>query len=502
MNKSYCNSCGALVLSRAEEREGRVFLVKECPGCGRSKTLISGNADRYWAKRRLDGEHEYGPCELNCLACRHRKQPNFLFVDVTNRCNLNCPICINNTPSMGFVFEPPLEYFDELFRQVAQWEPVPPVQLFCGEPTMREDLFEIIELAKSHGLPVRVVTNGLRLADEDYCRKLVDTRATLLVAFDGMNRETYRQLRASEKSLDLKLTALENIRKVGGAKVGLMMCVAKGINDGEMPQWLAFFHDRRDSIRGAYFMPLAHTWDPSQFGFEPERITSEDIESAVGACFPDVRAEFVPAGVFGRMPNLMSLLGVKPPPFMGAHPNCESLYLLVSDGTKYVPLDCYMASSLANLIGELCKIEERLIGRGADGAACMRRRLARARAKWAAVRCLFRNVRWRRILKGRSLAKVYHALAAAAGLLVGGKTRTVLGRHTNLGELFQMIVLPFEDRFVLETDRLERCPNAFAFLDPGSGRVKTVPVCAWSQSKNAVMQRITDSYAVAAAREA
>jgi uncharacterized radical SAM superfamily Fe-S cluster-containing enzyme len=501
MNKAYCDSCQDLVPSKPVERDGRVFLLKECPTCGTAETLISGDADRYWKKRLLDTEYDYGACELDCLACGHRKRPNFLFVDVTNRCNLNCPICINNTPSMGFVFEPPLEYFDELFGQLAQWDPAPPVQLFGGEPTMREDLFEIIDLAKSHGLPARVVTNGIRLADEEYCRKLVATRATLLVAFDGTNPETYRSLRASEKSLALKLRALENIRKAGGGKVALMMCIAKGVNDVEMPELMKFFHERRDSVRGAYFMPLAHTWDPSRFDLEPERITSEDIEAAVGACFPGVGVEFIPAGVFGRMPNLMKLLGVKPPPFMGAHPNCESLYLLVSDGSTYVPLDYYMRSSLSKLIADLCSIEEALARRGADAAAGGR--LARARAKWSAVRCLFRHVRWERALKGEGgFARAYHALAAAAGLLVGGKTRTVLARHTNLGELFQMIVLPFEDRFVLETDRLERCPNAFAFLDPDSGRVKTVPVCAWSQHKSAVMRRITDSYAVAAARQA
>ena len=64
--------------------------------------------------------------------------------------------------------------------------------------------------------------------------------------------------------------------------------------------------------------------------------------------------------------------------------------------------------------------------------------------------------------------------------------------------MLQLIVLPFEDRSTLETDRLERCPNAFAFWDPETDRVRTIPVCAWSQHKNAVLQRITAHYSHAA----
>jgi uncharacterized radical SAM superfamily Fe-S cluster-containing enzyme len=85
-----------------------------------------------------------------------------VFLDVTNRCNSNCPICINNTPSMGFLFEPPLEYFENVFQQLSRYDPKPVVQLFGGEPTVRRDLFEIIRLARSAGLRPRVVTNGLK----------------------------------------------------------------------------------------------------------------------------------------------------------------------------------------------------------------------------------------------------------------------------------------------------------------------------------------------------
>ena len=508
MNRAYCNSCHNLVHARPETRDNRVFLVKDCPSCGRTETIISADAERYALKRSLDPGYNYTGCMLNCLECNHKARPTFVFVDVTNRCNLNCPICINNTPSMGFVFEPPMEYFDRIFRDLARYSPPPTVQLFGGEPTVRDDLFEIIDLSRSYGLPTRVVTNGLKLADEDYCSRLVRSRATILIAYDGSTPDIYRVLRGSTNALRLKEKALENVRKAGAAKVALMTCVAKGFNDKELPALLSFCHQRKDYIRGIYFMPLAHTWDPRAFSLNPQRITGEDIESAVNDCFPDVRVEFIPAGILGEISTVMRHLKIKPPPFAGAHPNCESLYLLVSDGNTYVPLDALLRKPATELIRALLQVEKKL-RRSAAALECnLAGRILRTvglaqsylslRAGLSVAWTLRRHANLARVLKGLGISKAWHAAAALAGLLAGRKTRDVLQHHTTIREVFQIIILPFEDRFVLETERLERCPNAFAFWDPQDDAVKTIPVCAWGRHKTSVLHRIADHYAAAA----
>ncbi len=151
-NRSPCNVCKRLAPARREEREGKVYLVKECRQCGRTETLISGDAERYFFKRSLDEGYPYGGCSLECLSCQRKRMPQFAFVNVTNRCNLNCPICIDNVPSLGFSFEPPMEYFDALFQRLARNDPKPTVALFGGEPTVRQDLFDIVRLARSFEL--------------------------------------------------------------------------------------------------------------------------------------------------------------------------------------------------------------------------------------------------------------------------------------------------------------------------------------------------------------
>jgi hypothetical protein len=506
---AYCGKCGKLAPASPLTRDNLILLVKKCPSCGPTESLISGDAARYEAKRSLDLGHDYKGCALDCTHCRRGKQPNMIFLDVTNRCNLNCPICINNTPSMGFLFEPPMEYFDRIFKHFSQANPKPAVQLFGGEPTVRRDLFEIIQLSRSYGLPTRVVTNGLKLADEDYCRKLIASRATILIAYDNDNPTTYGILRGSEKALELKQRALENIRRIGSAKVALMSLVAKGFNDQDLPKLFQFCHEMREQVRGIYFMPLAHNWSPDRLDLEAERITSEDVESLVARIWPKESVDFIPAGFFGQLRVLSKYLHLKPMPFAGAHPNCESMYLLVSDGRQYIPLNHYLRVSAVTLGRDLLDAERRMAAREeALQTRAFGRILAalRLRNAWlassAAVamgRVFLRHLRVGRLLKGRGPVKLWHGAMVPLKLLFGSRSRSVLGRHTNIRHSLQLIVLPFEDRSTLETDRLERCPAGFAYVDPKDGRVRTISTCAWGIHKTAIMREIMAAYKAAEA---
>jgi len=505
VNYALCNSCKKLAPASVVDRDGKVFLAKDCPQCGPTETLISSDAQRYKSKRSLDVGFDHQVCKLNCLQCEHNQLPTLVFVDITNRCNLNCPICINNTPSMGFLFEPPIEYFDKIFKHYGAYDPRPAIQLFGGEPTVRDDLLDIIKMARSYGLPTRVVTNGLKLADEDYCRKIIETRATILIAYDGANPEAYRVLRGSEKALELKQKALENIRKIGGAKVTLMTLAAKGFNDHEFSQLFQFCHEERESIRAIYFMPLAHTWEAAEWDFEPDRMTTEDVESIVDEAFPDDKIEFVPAGLLGSLPTLKRCLRIKPLPFLGAHPNCESMYLLVSEGEKYVPMARYLKSSTVEIAQAFVELEKRLAPRveALDGGLWgrflakvhLKDKVLYLRAVRAVMSVLRRHGKLSMLLKGRGIGKLYHGLMIPLKLAFGRKTRRVLERHSTVHGFLQIVILPFEDKTNIETERLERCPAAFAFVDPKDGQVKDVPVCAWGLHKNEAMRAIADHYA-------
>ena len=286
-----------------------------------------------------------------------------------------------------------------------------------------------------------------------------------------------------------------------------MSLVARGFNDQDLPKLFEFCHEAREQVRGIYFMPMAHNWTPDRLDLETERITSEDVEGLVARIWPEETVDFIPAGFYGQLRVLSKYLHLKPMPFAGAHPNCESMYLLVSDGTRYVPLNRYLRASTVTLCQKLLDAERRMAARekalqsGAFGRTLAALRLRNAwlwsSAAIAMGRVFLWNIRLGRILKGRGPVKLWHGAMVPLKLLFGGHSQIVLGRHTHIERSLQLIVLPFEDRSTLETDRLERCPAGFAYVDPKDGQVRTVSTCAWGIHKTGIMREIMAAYKAA-----
>ena len=243
-------------------------------------------------------------------------------------------------------------------------------------------------------------------------------------------------------------------------------------------------------------MPLAHTWDEKDFELETERITTEDIEQVVDDCFPDDDVIFLPAGFLGQIPTIVRLLIDKPLPFGGAHANCESMYVLLSDGEKYLPVSRFLKGTLADAAKALeradlkfQKMQKGLLAR------MLGKRYVKFRVALGTFLTLLGQFRLGRVLKGKGFfGHAWHLACMVLGKLVGRRTRVLMEKHSVVQGVFQMVILPFEDKYTMETERLERCPSAFAYYDPNQDRVYTVPVCAWPLHKSRVFHEVSDFY--------
>jgi len=487
MNLSICSKCKKIVPVIHIERDGKEYLEKECPECGSTLELISNDSIQYRKKRSMMADRDYPGCHMNCLECDH-KLPNIIFIETTNRCNMNCPICITNVPSMGFEFEPRMEFFEKIFKYYSQFEFPPSVQLFGGEPTMREDIFDIIKLARSYGLSVRLVTNGLKLADQEYCDKMMTSGASVLIAFDGLRREMYEKLRAFPGSLDLKLKALKNLSRHKRGKVVLMTVIDKNMNGEDMPQFLDYCLENSDIVRGIFLMPLAQVWSDERLEYEPERTTQEDVERIVDGAV-EGHIDFVPLGSM-EFKNLGRIFKVRNMPFVGVHPNCESFTLLVSNGKKYSSLSKYLKRDIFSLVKEIKKLDDSV-------------------EKYASVQI----GAWRKFLIGISLGRIllaymnFGAAVNAKGfkalgkwmrilwvVLSGKKVKDVIRDQTEMKGILQVLLLPFEDDCTVESERLEKCSSCFAYIDTATDTIKSIPFCIWEKYKNVIMKNIAEKY--------
>jgi uncharacterized radical SAM superfamily Fe-S cluster-containing enzyme len=496
-NYGVCNTCRKRVPATHVIRDGEVYLVKDCPDCGITEALVSSHADIWQRKREIC---QYDPtevltCSIQCETCNHDHHPRMVFLDVTNRCNMNCPICIANIPGMGFEFHPPFSYFEKVLKACSEMEPRPLVQLFGGEPTVRDDIFEIIELGRSLGLDLRIVTNGLKLADEEYCKRICETKVHVLVGFDGNDAAIYEKLRKNPSAFEKKVKALENLEKYSRHKNTIMCCVARGINDTHMRGLIDMCHDSR-SIKCLHLIPLTETWEEGEFETDAST-TTEDVEQIINEGFPDEEVEFVPAGITENFRAAAGFFGEAPMKFGGVHPNCESGTYLLSDGERYHALSYYLKRPVSDLAEDMVACARRINPKLARLNPS--RALHKLRGRTIVLRSLggllLKSLNFRRVFRGSPVLSVLRILW---GSLRGRRLKDLLRAHTNVHDAMLMIVLPFEEYHSVESARLQHCFAGFVFEDPDDGQVKTIPVCVWGLYNRDLERRIAERYAAAA----
>ncbi len=480
--------------------EGQVWIRKACPDCGATESMVSSDARAWMAKRDMWASVPAEPevCNLRCDRCGKDHKPNMVFLDVTNRCNMNCPICIATIRGMGFDFNPPMEYFEKIFAELGRWDPQPVVQLFGGEPTVRKDLLEIIAVARKHGLWPHVTTNGVRLADEEYCRKLCEEQVPIRLSFDGRNPDIYEKLRNNRDACDKKLKGIENLKKHSRRKHTIVSCVAKGINDQHLGGTLQFIHDNRDLISDLGVIPLTENWEKGQFD-AGATTTMEDVEKMVQQAVPGGGVEFVPAGLSYSMkrprlffrPNSRSETLL----FAGVHPNCESMTFLISDGKTYRGVNHYLKKPLAQAVTEFAALSDKIDARLAalDPAKTFQRLrgqclIVRTFAGW-----FLGTIHFRALTDGRPVT----GLLNAAWKWAFRRPKKKAGRSRRPRRILRVAVLPFEEQHSVDAARMENCKAAFAYEDPADAKVKFFGACLWYPYRNAILEKLSGKYGVA-----
>jgi 7,8-dihydro-6-hydroxymethylpterin dimethyltransferase len=499
-NLGLCNKCKARVPAEFFFQNGQVWIRKACPTCGPNDALVSTDAAVWKEKREM---WDYVPvdttaCTLNCDKCRIDHKPSMVFLDVTNRCNMNCPICIATIRGMGFDFNPPLEYFEKIFEELGRMNPRPVVQLFGGEPTVRDDLLEIIGIARKHGLRPHIVTNGVKLADEELCKKLCDARVPMRFGFDGRNADIYERLRNNRWAYEKKMKALENLKKYSRRKHAIIATAAYGVNDQYMADFFVFLHENRDLVSDVGIIPLTENWEPGTFD-AAKTTTMEDVEKMVQASIPGGNVDFVPAGLSYSMRKPRAFFRTESRSevllLAGVHPNCESITLLISDGTQYRSINHYLTKPLKQVAVDLAalsrKIEPQLDR--LDPKKFFQR-------QWGRLICIKTFLPWGlRTIKFRELADgkpVRALLKLISGAVFGKKNEGEISRSRRPRRLLRVAMLPFEEQHSVDAARMESCKAVFAYEDTADGKVKTIPACLWYPYRNAFLKQLSEKYGV------
>jgi uncharacterized radical SAM superfamily Fe-S cluster-containing enzyme len=264
--KSVCPVCLRVLAAERELRGDEAWLVKQCPEHGLFETLIwKGPPDiREWSRPKTP--YQGGPrkkessrgCPWDCGLCaRHNQRTCTAVLEITARCDLGCPVCFASSGQAA----PPDPTNDQIKAMLKRvWEQTGGcnLQFSGGEPTMRDDLPELVEEATKAGFSfVQLNTNGLKLAaDPDICRRLAGAGlSSLFLQFDGLRASDHLTLRGRDLTRQ-KLEAMDNAIEAGLGVV-LVPTIKAWVNQDQLWDLVKFGMDRSPGVRGVHFQPMA-----------------------------------------------------------------------------------------------------------------------------------------------------------------------------------------------------------------------------------------------------
>lgn len=225
-------------------------------------------------------------CPFDCGLCPNHKSHTVLaIIDVTNRCNLRCPICFANAAVAGYIYEPSVNQIRQIMENLRANKPVAPpaLQLSGGEPTVREDLPDLIRMASEVGFRhIEVNTNGVRFANDPiFFRRCIDAGMnSVYLQFDSLRDEVYKTTRGVAL-MEKKLKVLENARKNGFQSIVLVVTLVKGVNDGEIGRIIEFALQNSDVVRCVNVQPISITGRIDKAARQAMRINTSDFMKLV-----------------------------------------------------------------------------------------------------------------------------------------------------------------------------------------------------------------------------
>jgi len=333
--QSLCPTCHAegtyqLVPTKIVSREGRVYFLKRCPIHGEREDFVCSDAASYDQMRfsvpgkvpAVMGVDPEAGCPADCGLCTDHEQHTCIgLVELTDDCNLRCPMCYAASGPGGkhLSYEAILRAIDRLVEVEGGRAEV--LQISGGEPTIHPDFVRVLDYAVAAPIDlVMVNTNGISIAKDDAILEALrrhNRRVEVYLQLDGFDDESSQALRGASLT-KTKLRAIERLAEID-CRLTLVCTLQPGINDDQIGDIVRFAVAHKH-IAGVSFQPATYSG---------RNVTPEDLEARI--TYPDVVAaiEEQTDGLF-RASDFM--------PLPCAHPNCHTLSYAFREGEEITPL--------------------------------------------------------------------------------------------------------------------------------------------------------------------
>jgi uncharacterized radical SAM superfamily Fe-S cluster-containing enzyme len=259
-DSGYCTSCGEPAEALVIERGGRIYQRLRCKAHGDTEHLTLSDSRLY---HKLEGWNTRVFASASSPAGvdeEEGKAPLLAVIDLTNRCNLHCPVCFAEAGNGGSYFLE-LETVRGMLRALVErpGQPCRHIQFSGGEPTLHPQFLEILGVAREMGFDhIQVATNGTRFVHPDFVRRCEDAGLqTLYLQFDGMSDDVYLALRG-QRLLAQKLRVYSNIVRTN-MRVVLVPTIVAGVNVDQLGPIFRFALEHSHHTTGISVQPMAAT---------------------------------------------------------------------------------------------------------------------------------------------------------------------------------------------------------------------------------------------------
>ena len=328
--ESLCPVCLKRLPARRTAEGDDVYLEKLCPEHGAFRPIIWRGPPSFpsWVGPAKQPSRPRSPteatrgCPFDCGLCPgHRQDTCCVLLEVTRRCNLACPFCF--AASCKEDSDPDRTVIEGWYRSLLSRGGPYNIQLSGGEPTVREDLPDLIALGRSLGYGfIQLNTNGIRLAEDvRYVKSLKEAGlGCVFLQFDGTSDAVYERMRGAAL-LEAKTAAIAHCAEQHLGVI-LVPTVVPGVNSEDLGKIIEYAAQRAPTVRGVHFQPVSYFGRYPRVPSDGDRITLPEVMS----------------GIERQTGGRIKASQLRPPSAENAHCSFQAHFVLGSDGEFRQPM--------------------------------------------------------------------------------------------------------------------------------------------------------------------
>lgn len=186
----------------------------------------------------------------------------YLRLSITDVCNFRCSYCLpdgyQKTGCESYLSRIEIRRMAQAFAGLGVWK----IRVTGGEPTIRPDFLDIVkDISELEGVRrLAFTTNGYKLPERAADYYAAGLRA-INISIDSLNSKKFQKITGHDRLKEI-LDGIETCFQAGFETVKINTVLLKGMNEGEIDDFIDFVEDKPVSLR---FIELMRTGDNGNY---------------------------------------------------------------------------------------------------------------------------------------------------------------------------------------------------------------------------------------------